>query len=464
MSAFRAVSSERNASGMAALATTSTGSMPSAVSPRELTVGGPQRCRPKPHLGQLGRHRYLGASPEPTIEGNLIGTDVNGSPRSSRRRIHSTPSAYSAISVMAAPGATCIRDNGVVRPDLIGNGSPSTFETEFGAGQLRRHRRPGNGGAVGDYGEFTRYHGRHRRRHGAGRRQRHRVQLGNGASDDSQRRKTSSGATRSIRTDAGDVYTALGHRSTTTRSSAGNGPPPNDPLDADTGVNKLQNFPILFPSVSAAGEARRITEASTATRSTTFDLDFFSNPACSNFPREFLEGQTYLGSSEVTTDGSGNASIECVPVVTEVGARHLDGHRPRREHLRVLAADDLLDSHRGRDPAGGPGSRCRAQLPSRRTVTVGGTRPPASSWTTTHFTPRRRLHARHSPRRHAHNIATPPGHSSTAGSRISWTFPTAHQFFASSTGWFATRSRRASEAAIRCERPRDTASRWQCFF
>jgi hypothetical protein len=106
---------------------------------------------------------------------------------------------------------------------------------------------------------------------------------------------------------------------------AGNGPTANDPLDADTGMNTLQNFPII-QSVEHLGPqgsgSTRILGKFNSAPSTTFDLDFYSNPACANFPREFLEGQTYLGSSEVTTDGSGNASIDVtLPVVTEVGAR-----------------------------------------------------------------------------------------------------------------------------------------------
>ena len=59
-----------------------------------------------------------------------------------------------------------------------------------------------------------------------------------------------------------------------------------------------------------------------STPSTTFDLDFYANAACSNFPREFLEGQTYLGSGQVTTDGTGSAMIDLVIVGDpEAGAR-----------------------------------------------------------------------------------------------------------------------------------------------
>ena len=91
------------------------------------------------------------------------------------------------------------------------------------------------------------------------------------------------------------------------------GPSANDPGDADGGANDLQNFPII-QSVEHLGPqgaaAPASSESSTARPSTTFDLDFYSNPACSNFPREFIEGETYLGSSQVTTDGNGNAAFD----------------------------------------------------------------------------------------------------------------------------------------------------------
>jgi hypothetical protein len=102
-------------------------------------------------------------------------------------------------------------------------------------------------------------------------------------------------------------------------------PTPNDTLDTDSGANLHQNFPILQSvehlEPAGAGSTRILGKLNSAP-STTFDLDFYSNPACSNFPREFLEGETYLGSSQVMTDGSGGASIDVtLPVVTEAGAR-----------------------------------------------------------------------------------------------------------------------------------------------
>ncbi len=97
-------------------------------------------------------------------------------------------------------------------------------------------------------------------------------------------------------------------------------PDVNDPLDIDDGPNHLQNFPII-QSVTT-GASTHIIGKLDSTASTTFDLDFYANAACSNFPREFLEGEAYLGSTQVTTDGSGNATIDVtLPVATEAGAR-----------------------------------------------------------------------------------------------------------------------------------------------
>ena len=97
---------------------------------------------------------------------------------------------------------------------------------------------------------------------------------------------------------------------------------PNDPGDVDgAGAgNLLQNFPVLGPVTT--GATTRIQGFLHSIPATAYDLDFFVSPACSNFPREFVQGQTYIGSDQVTTDGSGNATIDVTfPVPTEAGAR-----------------------------------------------------------------------------------------------------------------------------------------------
>jgi hypothetical protein len=168
---------------------------------------------------------------------------------------------------------------------------------------------------------------------------------------------------------------------------SGNGPTANDPLDADTGPNALQNFPII-QSVEHLGPqgsgSTRIVGKFHSVPSTTFDLDFYSNPACSNFPRELLEGQTYLGSAQVTTDGTGDATIdETLPVVTEVGARISATATDPAGNTSEFAQRIIFSIN----PASGSGAGGTAftisgtDFADPTTVTVGGT--PATNVTLT---------------------------------------------------------------------------------
>jgi hypothetical protein len=92
---------------------------------------------------------------------------------------------------------------------------------------------------------------------------------------------------------------------------------PNDPDDSDYGA---QNFPVL--GAITTGNPTHIQGVLHSTPSKDFDIDFFANPACTSFPREFLEGQTFLGSTTVTTDVSGVATFDVMfPIFTESGTR-----------------------------------------------------------------------------------------------------------------------------------------------
>ena len=100
-----------------------------------------------------------------------------------------------------------------------------------------------------------------------------------------------------------------------------NGVTANDSGDGDAGANDLQNFPVVS-SVTSVAPGTRIQGVLHSAPSTTYDLDFYANPACSNFPREFLEGETYIGSSQVSTDGIGTGAFDVtLPVSVEAGAR-----------------------------------------------------------------------------------------------------------------------------------------------
>jgi CSLREA domain-containing protein len=94
----------------------------------------------------------------------------------------------------------------------------------------------------------------------------------------------------------------------------------NDFGDGDTGPNNLQNFPVV--SSVTYGATTTVAGVLNSTPSTTFQLDFYASPACSNFPREYVQGATYLGSGPATTDGSGNATFNASGLgSTESGAR-----------------------------------------------------------------------------------------------------------------------------------------------
>ncbi|HEX7471092.1 MAG TPA: right-handed parallel beta-helix repeat-containing protein [Verrucomicrobiae bacterium] len=83
----------------------------------------------------------------------------------------------------------------------------------------------------------------------------------------------------------------------------------NDVLDADTGANGLQNYPVLtdaavaFSSLSVQGTLNSKAGA-------TCRLEFFATP---NWDAAGIaEGQTFLGSTNVTTDASGDATFNAV--------------------------------------------------------------------------------------------------------------------------------------------------------
>jgi uncharacterized repeat protein (TIGR01451 family)/CSLREA domain-containing protein len=80
-----------------------------------------------------------------------------------------------------------------------------------------------------------------------------------------------------------------------------NGVSTNDADDLDTGPNGLQNFPVLSSAVSSGGSTR-ITLTLNSTANTTLRLDFFATAACD--PSGYGEGQTFLGSTPVTTVGN----------------------------------------------------------------------------------------------------------------------------------------------------------------
>jgi hypothetical protein len=101
-------------------------------------------------------------------------------------------------------------------------------------------------------------------------------------------------------------------------SATPGGPSPNDEGDADPGANERQNYPIITSAVPEGGGTRVIGTLNSLA-STTFDLDFYSNSVCLDRPRDLPQAEFYLGSTQITTDASGNASFNLV-LVTPIPA------------------------------------------------------------------------------------------------------------------------------------------------
>lgn len=86
----------------------------------------------------------------------------------------------------------------------------------------------------------------------------------------------------------------------------GNGVTANDPGDSDTGPNNLQNYPVLT-SVSSGGGMTSIAGTLNSVANLTYRVEFFANNAIDS--SGYGEGQTFIGSTNVTTDANGNASF-----------------------------------------------------------------------------------------------------------------------------------------------------------
>jgi hypothetical protein len=88
----------------------------------------------------------------------------------------------------------------------------------------------------------------------------------------------------------------------------------NDTLDADTGPNEQQNYPVLATAPVSGGSAT-VAGTLSSRADTTYRVEFFANSACDTTPsslpslRGFGEGETYLGAANVTTNASGVATF-----------------------------------------------------------------------------------------------------------------------------------------------------------
>ena len=87
---------------------------------------------------------------------------------------------------------------------------------------------------------------------------------------------------------------------------AGEGATSNDQGDADTGANNLQNYPVIT-SATTSGTVTVIQGTLNSAPHMTFHLEFFASSQPS--PSGYGEGETLIGSSDIPTDGNGNANF-----------------------------------------------------------------------------------------------------------------------------------------------------------
>lgn len=91
----------------------------------------------------------------------------------------------------------------------------------------------------------------------------------------------------------------------------------NDTADQDVGANNLQNFPVLT-SIVSAGNTTTIQGSLNSTPNTTFEIDVYSSLALD--PSAHGEGARFLNTTSVTTNSTGNATINVTfPVPLETG-------------------------------------------------------------------------------------------------------------------------------------------------
>jgi hypothetical protein len=93
----------------------------------------------------------------------------------------------------------------------------------------------------------------------------------------------------------------------------------NDECDTDIGPNNLQNYPVLT-SVTSGGGITTILGTLNSAPNTTFRIEFFDNHQC--HPSGNGSGETFIGSTDVMTDGNCNAPIS-VTFQVNVEAGHV---------------------------------------------------------------------------------------------------------------------------------------------
>lgn len=269
-----------------------------------LTIGGPAPADRNLISGNLADNVIMGffGNTGHLIQGNYIGPDITGT-----------------IS-LSGPGAAGLSNvnNAVVRDNLISgnlNGgldtsSPSTSLVIQGnlIGTARDGISPLPNGNFG--GVLIRSNITNTTIGGTGPNQPNVIAFNNGAGI--WMRLNSEGT----RISANSIYSNT-QQGITLQDSTPGIPTPNDPGDADVVPgNDGQNYPVITSAVVSAGSAT-ISGTLNSLANKQFHIEFFANAACG--ATGFGQGQTFIGSSDVTTDASGNASFGPLVFAVPVG-------------------------------------------------------------------------------------------------------------------------------------------------
>jgi autotransporter-associated beta strand protein len=94
------------------------------------------------------------------------------------------------------------------------------------------------------------------------------------------------------------------------------GPNPNDLGDLDSGPNNLQNTPVLASNIVADSTALVLNGTLQSATLTTYRLEFFHSPDFA--PNNQPQGRTFLGSTDVATDGNGNTNFSVMVMVPSI--------------------------------------------------------------------------------------------------------------------------------------------------
>jgi hypothetical protein len=161
-------------------------------------------------------------------------------------------------------------------------------------------------------------------------------------------------------------------------NSTPGGQNPNDLGDADhvgnNFGNHFQNYPLITSAVPEAG-GTRVVGTLNSVASTVFDLDFYANPSCRGRPRALLQAETYIGSTQVTTDGSGNVAFNVLlPTPIEAGAPVTASATNPEGDTSELWQEIVFRTTRG---VGGPGDSFDQSIVGHlfepgATMTIGG--------------------------------------------------------------------------------------------